>query len=738
MSSLEGNLPDNYREQLQQIKKCVSKKTDEIIQRFPNFPLHDMQHFDCVATNLGRICAPLNLDPRSRFCLLGASYCHDLGMANTKSSQKLYWLNRSKARRKHAKFSAEAVMNDLPWDCVKEEILRWAIARICEGHGRQDWTHSDFNSVDGINLGLLAALLTVADALDLRNERRNPKNIDHPDQLMRYPFLGEDASHAPDIRKHPELADLSRLHWLRHYYSILPSIDTIRPRSHTVQIKFLASIAIERDNNDNPKLDGEGNEILDNRLPVIEEIIQSDLLEIIDNPHFNKVTVGYLNLELVKPDPNRHSFFNIMPDYTKMAFPPQLVKTAFSGGLIRPLSISLEKAEAYYNTRIEPFLCQDDFQVSVSWRPASLSPHKLIEKIYVPDHIEHIRIVKDLAKEHWDFVLWLVETYVRYLDEELVRKNNALEARERLKALLVAPGIIRSGKLCRVFIAEDGIHTPVTATPHIAKLGVYSGTYPTIETFQGGRIERYNNEQLTTFKRLAKHVADKLEISCSDNDLSSKLLEKCNPLDGYKQSLKTILHIYEALSAKTKDSKVPADFKEFLFNSTGILNTKVITETRWEKNRRLERDLYPRFEVMIESDLEKVMDIEKESYTYFWKNRERFSEYAEQQRGFTLHLNDQVIGYLLIDIYEDVVMIIKMSIACKYRRAGYGRFIVEWVRELTSQRRATRIILHVRESNRGAIQFYERMGFKIFNKIEGYYQRTGQETALEMELSCLK
>ncbi len=223
-----SSLSEKYIKQLEEIKKIVGKKYKEVTSRFHNFTFHDLEHVNQVTMNLGKLCKPLKLAERTRFCLLAASYCHDIGMSNSKASRISYWLNRSEARKEHAKFSATAVLDETLFDAetIGDSVPRWAIARICEGHGRWDLENEDFNNIEDINIRLCAVLLSLADALDIRSERRNPLELDNIDQLMNHPFLKEDVSQLSEIKLKPELIDIPKVHWLRHYYINSPPISS--------------------------------------------------------------------------------------------------------------------------------------------------------------------------------------------------------------------------------------------------------------------------------------------------------------------------------------------------------------------------------------------------------------------------------------------------------------------------------------------------------------------------------
>jgi ribosomal-protein-alanine acetyltransferase len=65
--------------------------------------------------------------------------------------------------------------------------------------------------------------------------------------------------------------------------------------------------------------------------------------------------------------------------------------------------------------------------------------------------------------------------------------------------------------------------------------------------------------------------------------------------------------------------------------------------------------------------------------------------------------------------------ILNLAIRRKHRRKGDGKRLVERIVEQWKQDGTTRVFLEVRESNKGAIQFYEGLGFRQVGRRKEYY-----------------
>ena len=88
-----------------------------------------------------------------------------------------------------------------------------------------------------------------------------------------------------------------------------------------------------------------------------------------------------------------------------------------------------------------------------------------------------------------------------------------------------------------------------------------------------------------------------------------------------------------------------------------------------------------------------------------------------------------VIGRQVADEGE----ILNLAVRAAKRRSGEGKRLVERILEEFSILGISRVFLEVRESNAGAIAFYEGMGFREIGRRSDYYQDP-KEAARVMEL----
>jgi tRNA threonylcarbamoyl adenosine modification protein YeaZ/ribosomal-protein-alanine acetyltransferase len=105
-----------------------------------------------------------------------------------------------------------------------------------------------------------------------------------------------------------------------------------------------------------------------------------------------------------------------------------------------------------------------------------------------------------------------------------------------------------------------------------------------------------------------------------------------------------------------------------------------------------------------------------------------------EERGFSAWVIVDargVRGFLVVRVVAGEAEILNLAVAPENRRRHHASaLLAEALRQIGSQG-AGRVFLEVRESNRGAILFYEKAGFAVTGKRPGYY-RAQEEAAILM------
>jgi len=89
-------------------------------------------------------------------------------------------------------------------------------------------------------------------------------------------------------------------------------------------------------------------------------------------------------------------------------------------------------------------------------------------------------------------------------------------------------------------------------------------------------------------------------------------------------------------------------------------------------------------------------------------------------------------GFILGRMVADEAELLDLAVSEEYRRQGEGRALLAEMLRRFAESGVSRVFLEVRESNRGAMGFYERMGFRQSGRREDYY-REPREAALVYE-----
>ncbi|HEW93855.1 ribosomal-protein-alanine N-acetyltransferase [Candidatus Geothermarchaeota archaeon] len=139
------------------------------------------------------------------------------------------------------------------------------------------------------------------------------------------------------------------------------------------------------------------------------------------------------------------------------------------------------------------------------------------------------------------------------------------------------------------------------------------------------------------------------------------------------------------------------------------------------------------------SELARVKEINElvlpENYPFFFYE----TLYQNYKDVFLVaETGNKIVGYVMCRIERDVVFqplprfkkvghIVSIAVLPEYRNKGIGTALMNEV--LSRMRRyydVEYVYLEVRVSNEGAIRFYRRLGFKITNRVKGYY-RDGED-----------
>jgi ribosomal protein S18 acetylase RimI-like enzyme len=96
----------------------------------------------------------------------------------------------------------------------------------------------------------------------------------------------------------------------------------------------------------------------------------------------------------------------------------------------------------------------------------------------------------------------------------------------------------------------------------------------------------------------------------------------------------------------------------------------------------------------------------------------------------TAKIGEEVIGFSIMQFYDEHAHLNLLAVALVYRRFGVGRQLLEWQEDTARAGGIFTVNLEVRAGNVGARNFYRQLGYRESNYIPRYY--SGREDAIRM------
>ncbi len=131
-----------------------------------------------------------------------------------------------------------------------------------------------------------------------------------------------------------------------------------------------------------------------------------------------------------------------------------------------------------------------------------------------------------------------------------------------------------------------------------------------------------------------------------------------------------------------------------------------------------------------EEDLEKILVIERTSFDYPY-SREIFEDYVNSDYFIVAEQDSKIIGYVLGEEREEEGVIVSIAVSPAHRLRGVGTSLMKKIQRKMD---VNRFFLIVRESNREAKIFYDKLGFSKITKIEDYYQKDEDGILMQKEV----
>lgn len=82
-----------------------------------------------------------------------------------------------------------------------------------------------------------------------------------------------------------------------------------------------------------------------------------------------------------------------------------------------------------------------------------------------------------------------------------------------------------------------------------------------------------------------------------------------------------------------------------------------------------------------------------------------------------------LVGFGIMQYRNDNANLDLMAVKLEYRRKGVGTKIVKWLEEVAKTAGTFKVYVQTRDQNQEAQIFYSSLGYRLLDKVPGYYQQ---------------
>lgn len=133
------------------------------------------------------------------------------------------------------------------------------------------------------------------------------------------------------------------------------------------------------------------------------------------------------------------------------------------------------------------------------------------------------------------------------------------------------------------------------------------------------------------------------------------------------------------------------------------------------------------------TDLDSIWEIENTSFDHPYSRK--FLQYllsSDNTLNLVAETSRKVIGYSSLKIEGNLAHLLSIAVHPQKRREGIGSKLMQSMRKRLKNA-CERLFLEVRQSNKGAQKFYQKLGLQMRGRKKGYY--SNGEDALIYSLS---
>jgi len=145
----------------------------------------------------------------------------------------------------------------------------------------------------------------------------------------------------------------------------------------------------------------------------------------------------------------------------------------------------------------------------------------------------------------------------------------------------------------------------------------------------------------------------------------------------------------------------------------------------------------PIFRKGTEEDIKYIAELEAKTFSDAWTEKSVRDTFGQKQAFITVAEDvDKLVGYCIIYYVMDEAEIARIATSEVVRRTGVGKGLLNYTCECCRKKQIERLLLDVRESNEGAIAFYQNYGFET-DGIRKHFYEMPKEDAVLMSMSLV-
>lgn len=130
-------------------------------------------------------------------------------------------------------------------------------------------------------------------------------------------------------------------------------------------------------------------------------------------------------------------------------------------------------------------------------------------------------------------------------------------------------------------------------------------------------------------------------------------------------------------------------------------------------------------------DIHQITELEAKTFSDAWTEKSVQETFEQSQAFVTVAVvNERIVGYCIIYYVLDEAEIARIAICDDMRRQGIGKALLDYTCECCLEKKIARLLLDVRESNEGAISFYEKFGFQTDGIRKNFYELPKEHAVL--------